>query len=103
MKNPTQNKKPIIKYKDDKHFNNHSFLLNLLEKLTSMKLLSNNSKKIKFLITILLNSQAQMKERYVRCNQKRFRFAKQIGKAMIMTLLLNKFKEYFSKENHKTY
>ena len=76
---------------------------NLLEKLTSMKLLSNNYKKFKFLITMLLNSQAQMKERYVRCNQKHFQFVKQIGKAIMMTLLLNKFKKNFSKENHKTY
>ena len=76
---------------------------NLLEKLTSMKLLSNNYKKFKFSITMLLNSQAQMKERYVRCNQKYFQFVKQIGKAIMMTLLLNKFKKDFSKENHKTY
>ena len=52
---------------------------------------------------MLLNSQAQMKERYVRCNQKHFQFVKQIGKAIMMTLLLNKFKKNFSKENHKTY
>ena len=76
---------------------------NLLEQLTSRKLQSNNCEKFKFLVTILLDSHALMKERYVRCNQKRCRFAKETGKAIMITLLLNKFKKDFSKENHKAY
>ena len=52
---------------------------------------------------MLLNFYAPMKERYVRCNQKRFRFPKKPGKTIMMTLLLEKCKKDFSKENHKAY
>ena len=76
---------------------------NLLEKLTSRNFQSNNCEKFKFLITMLLNFHAPMKERYVRCNQKRFRFPKQPGKTIMMTFLLEKFKKDNSKEKHKAY
>ena len=52
---------------------------------------------------MLLDFHAPMKEKYLRCDQKRFRFGGNTGTAIMMTLLLNKFKKDFSKKNHKAY
>lgn len=49
---------------------------------------------------MLLDSHAPMKERCVRCNQKRFR-SNEIDKAMMMTLFLKQFKKYFFNEINK--
>ena len=52
---------------------------------------------------MLLDFHAPMKERNVCCNQKRFRFAKEIGKVIMATLPLHKFKRDFSIDNYKAY
>ena len=92
----------MIKCTDYKHLNDNSFMSNLLEHLTSRKLQPKDCKKFKFLITMLLDSHATMKERCIGCNQKRFR-SNEIDKAIMMTLLLKKVKKYLSKENNKAY
>ena len=86
-------KPSIIKYRNIKHFYNHSFLWNLWANFWEIAV--KQLRKKYFFIFLW--------QRYGRCNQEHFR-NKEICKAIMMrTCLLNKFRKDISKENLKAY
>ena len=82
----------IIKYRDNKNFNNVTCRMDLLKELSSLsKLKKGDFDKFKFIINNLLESHAPTKEKYIRRNQSTF-INKSVRKAiMVRTQLLNKF------------
>ena len=96
-------KPKIIKYSDYKNFNNITFRMNLLKELSFSKLQKGDFDKFKFTVNNLLESDAAMKEKYIRHNQAPF-MNKSVRKTfMVWTQVLNKFRKENSFINELAY
>ena len=96
MYHTKQNPK-IVQYRDYNKFNNECFRRDLLQELSFRNVQPNEFDKL--IASKILNSHAQLKEKYIRCNQAVF-MNKELRKA-IMTIkrLLNKLRKVNCPEN----
>ena len=86
-------KPKIIQYTDFNHFDNASFLADLLQELSLKSVLPGEFEKFKYISCKVLNIHAPVKEKHVRCNQFPV-MSKQLRKViMTRTRLLNKYRK----------
>ena len=67
--------------------------MHLLKELSLSKLQKGDLDKFQFIVNILLESHAPMKEEYIRCNQAPFMKISNREAIMVRTQLLNKFRK----------
>ena len=93
----------IIQYRDYKNFSSELFRRGPLQELSFQNIEPNEFDKLKFIASKLLNFDAPLKEKYIRCNQALIKNKKLRKAIMTRTHLLNKLRTFNCPENQLIY
>ena len=96
-------KSRIIKYRDYKHFGNNDFRSELIRRLSSNNIQSEDLARFTNISKMILEKKASLKERYVRYNQAKF-MNKILQKAIMnRSKLLNRYRKEKTKGTRSAY